>query len=270
MTQLAGGRTVDEEQRARYRTEAERGDLRPQVNPHAPAALGELGPLHELRPILLDRFWQLRRPIADALRSPAPEMRLSDIGSFLYLVETLRRLGYPNIEEMLGILLDEFSPFEERSYDELYLWCIVQLCRTDAKYVQRYWPDVLLLDVNFRNEDWRHDADCHLIDQPYRLTDLVLYYYAIYTRNRRHPLIPSTTIGVQIRDLFPGLTPAQRLVASRAVRRLRRPDPPPPQPWKGQVPLDDLGFSDACGLLAEWERRQQAAESPVFNKEDRP
>src|SRR5436309_15583271 len=102
---------MDDEQRQRYRVEAERGDLRPQFNRHAPAALADLVSLRGIEPILLDRFSQFHRPIADASIAAGPEARLSDFGAFLYLVETLRRLHYPNLEEMLGILLDEFSPF---------------------------------------------------------------------------------------------------------------------------------------------------------------
>jgi hypothetical protein len=211
-------RLMNDEQRERYRTEAERGDLRPQFNPHAPAALAGVGPLHGIEPVLLDRFSQLRRPIADASQGPEPDMRLSDIASFLYLVETLQRLNYPNVEEMLCILLDQFSPYEEHSYDELHLWCIVQLSRTDGKYVRRFWPEVFSLDAHFRNGDWRHDPECHLIDQPYRLTDLVFYYYDLCTRAPR-PRWPS--VGSHLSGLWPDLNVEQQATVRRAVQRLR-------------------------------------------------
>ena len=245
---------MDEQQRQRYCAAAERGDLRPQFNPLAAAALSRLDNLQEMQPILLDRFSQLRRPIADASRGVEPAMRLSDIGSFLYLIETLRRLQYPNLEEMLGILLDEFSPYEERSYDELSLWCIVQLSRTHDKYVRRFWPEVFRLDVNFRNADWRPNPDCHLIDQPYRLTDLVLYYYEIYTRGiyiqvvgqpwNNRKAFPS--VGNWLEVLWPELAPEQREIARRAAQAMRI-----------ASPNHSIYSGDTLALLAKRDRQGQ-------------
>src|SRR4051812_20578695 len=104
---------------------------------------------------------------------------------------------------MVGILPGEFSPFEEGADDELYLWCLVQLSRAGEQYVRRYWPDVLQLDANFRAGVRVRPPDTHLIDRPYRLTDLLLYYFALYTRNDRHRPRPGATAGVLLRSLFP-------------------------------------------------------------------
>jgi hypothetical protein len=236
---------VDASQWQRFLTEAERGDLRPQFNRYAAAARHwELGPWPELQPILLDRFSQLHRPIADASRAAGPEARLSDIGSFLYLVETLRRLNYPNVEEMLCILLDDFSPHEERSYDELYLWCVVELSRVDGKYVRRFWPEVFGLDANFRGGDWRRDPECHLIDQPYRLTDLVFYYYEINTRAPRQHGGRRPSVGSHLSALWRDLNADQQATVRRSAQDLR-----------GLSPKHTVDFGDALGLLTERDRQ---------------
>lgn len=212
---------MNDPRQERYRTEAERGDLRPQFNRHAPAALASLTALPGLEPILLDRLTQLHRPIADASLGVDPALRLSDIGSFLYLIETLRRLAYPNVEDMLCILLDAFSPYEDRSYDELYLWCVVELSRTDGKYVQRFWPEVFRLDANFRSGDWQRSSDLQLVDQPYRLTDLLLYYYEVYTRSPRRQWERHPSVGNWLERLWPELDAEQRATVRRAARDLR-------------------------------------------------
>jgi hypothetical protein len=163
-------------------SEAEKGDLRPQFNPHAPVVLPRLASgASAIQPILLDRFFQLSCPIADASMGALTAMRLSDAGRFFYLVESLERLACAHIEETLRIILDDFCRLDERSYDELYLWSIVQLSRSNRSHVETYWPLVMALDLRYRATAWQRPAGQTLADQPYRLTDLVFYYYHLYT-----------------------------------------------------------------------------------------
>src|SRR5262249_31435632 len=115
---------------------------------------------------------------------PGLNMRMGDSGRFFYLVETLQRMGHEGLEGMLRVFLDEFSQLEQRSYDELYLWCIVELSRRSAENVAMFWPMALTLDLRFRAKPWQRPADVELFDQPYRLTELVMYYYELYTIGR--------------------------------------------------------------------------------------
>src|SRR5262245_15890274 len=93
--------------------EAQYGDLRPPVNPRAAVNLADLpGDRTALRAVLLDRFLQLSRPIADARARGGPGVRLSDSGSFFYLVEALQRLHCAELEQTLCVLLDEFAQLE--------------------------------------------------------------------------------------------------------------------------------------------------------------
>jgi hypothetical protein len=165
--------------------QAERGDLRPQVNPQA--IIIQLGRVDQERlrsPVvraLLQRFFELARPIGDASRGGGAELRLQDAGPFFYLVESLQRLGCSELEETLLILLDDFAQLEPRSYDELYLWSIVQLSRSNPVHVDRFWPMVLTLDMRYRSAPWQRPAAVSVAEQPYRLTELLSYYYFLYT-----------------------------------------------------------------------------------------
>jgi hypothetical protein len=221
--------------------EAERGDLRPQFNPGAAVTWQPLpGEREQVEPVLFDRFLELSRPIADASAGAGPEARLQDAGRFFYLVEALRRLGCARLEETLCVLLDEFAHLDERSYDELYLWCIVELSRTDETHVDTYWPQVLALDARYRGEPWQRPEGVHPVEQPYRLTDLLFYYYVLYTLNRvRPPLlargnvrtdaVPGTpTLGRQLKRLAPQLSAEQVAIARRALWELEAAEPQRP------------------------------------------
>ncbi|MBL8797475.1 MAG: hypothetical protein JNM56_26480 [Planctomycetia bacterium] len=169
------------------RQQAEQGDLRPQFNRHSVLTWdltqlnGSLS-LDELQRILLNRFFELSRPIANACHEPGLNMRLSDSARFFYLVESLEHCGCRQVEDTLLVLLDEFSQLEQRSYDELYLWSIVELSRRRPEYVERFWPLVLTLDLRFRAEPWQRPENESLVDEPYRLFELLVYYFVIYTR----------------------------------------------------------------------------------------
>jgi hypothetical protein len=218
--------------------EAEFGDLRPQFNPNAPLVSQVLPEeLSTLETILLDRFFALARPIADASTSQAPDLRLSDAGRFFYLIETLKRFRYPRLNETLQIILDEFLNLDERSYDELYLWCLVQLSLTDQQYAQAFWPHVFSLDLRYRNRPWQRPSGVHAYEAPYRLTDLLFYYYILYAKQRqlRHtydrvqgwryqerPASPS--VGAILLALKPALSAGQLLVIDRALGELAAQD----------------------------------------------
>lgn len=128
--------------------QAERGELRPQFNPRSvvtwPLESGNgYFDAKAVTAALANRFFELARPIADAHREPGLNMRISDAGRFFYLVEALERLGYQGIESMLLVFLDEFSQLEQRSYDELYLWSIVELSRRNPQHIDTFWPSTL-------------------------------------------------------------------------------------------------------------------------------
>jgi hypothetical protein len=169
--------------------QAERGDLRPQFNPRSvvtwplESSNGHFDP-KVIVPALVNRFFELARPIADAHREPGLNMRISDAGRFFYLIEALTRLGYQGVEGMLLVFLDEFSQLEQRSYDELYLWSIVELSRRNPDHIDTFWPMALTLDMRFRAEPWSRPAEYGLIDHPYRMIELVMYYYVLGTMER--------------------------------------------------------------------------------------
>jgi hypothetical protein len=168
--------------------QAESGDLRPQVNRRA--IIGTLDTVRSaaLSPVvgtLLRRFTALARPIGDASRGTGPELRLQDAGPYFYLVESLQRLGCAEVEQTLLILLDEFAQLEPQSYDELYLWSIVHLSRSDQRHIETFWPMVFALDVRHRAAEWKRPAGVPITEQPYHLTELVFYHYFLYTIDPR-------------------------------------------------------------------------------------
>jgi hypothetical protein len=223
--------------------EAERGDLRPQFNPNA-AITWLPSELKEIEPVLIDRFLDLARPIADSSAGAGPGSRLQDAGRFFYLVETLKRLGFARLEETLCVLLDEFAQLDERSYNELYLWCLIELGRTDPKHVDTYWPLVLALDARYRSEPWQRPKDVSLVEQPYRFTDLLFYYYALYTitPHTGTTLVPSAvriespSLGGRVKRIARELTAEHVEIARRALEELLAAEPRPV-------------FDDALGLL---------------------
>jgi hypothetical protein len=234
--------------------QAEHGDLRPQFNPAGPAAWAKLPDLQAIEPVLLDRFFQLSRPIGDASRQSGEDLRLSDAGRFFYLVETLVRLGYDRVEEILLAILDEFAQLDERSYDELYLWSIVYLSRLEPRHVESFWPMVVALDQRYRFADWTRPAGVALVDQPYRLTDLLFYYYVLHTLERQPPhslpggVVPTLadfrmrypSLGACLLRIVPLVTDAGRALVRRVLEELMR--------SAGHRVL----YSDAYGL---WNRR---------------
>jgi hypothetical protein len=225
--------------------EAEQGDLRPQFNPNAAVTWQPLpGELKEIEPVLIDRFLDLARPIANSSLGAGPEARLQDAGHFFYLVETLKRLGFARLEETLCVLLDEFAQLNERSYDELYLWCLVELSRTDSKYVDTYWPQVLSLDARYRCEPWVRPAGVPLVEQPYRFTDLLFYYYALHTITPHTAMtaqpgvvrVESPSLSSRLIRVLPNLNDEHVEIARRALEELNTADRRPV-------------FGDALGLL---------------------
>jgi hypothetical protein len=234
--------------------EAEHGDLRPQFNPNAPVVVQALPEdLPALEAILLDRFFALSRPIADASAGLRPDLRLSDAGHFFYLIEALHRFRYPRLNETLLIILDEFLNLVERSYDELYLWCLVQLSRTDRQYAQSFWPEVFSLDLRYRNRPWQRPAGVRVYEQPYRFTDLLFYYYVLYSKQfqrigdlrwdpvqgwQRHKERPaSPSLGSLLKGMQPALSAGQLHVIEQALRELAEEDTRRPT------------YGDALGLL---------------------
>jgi hypothetical protein len=261
--------------------EAERGELRPQLNPD-----GVLSALHcglpggskAVEEALLRRFFELSRPIADASAGPRPGLRLQDAGRFFYLLEAVRRAGHGRTRELLWVLLDRFAELDERCYDELYLWCIVELSRADPAAALVLWPQALLLDLRHRAAPWRRPPGARPVDQPYRLTDLVFYFYVLYTLDRRglsaweaaerkrlaaiaphdawarlrleqldeaeRQACPS--LGSSLERLGPSLSAEQLELARRALQELAAAEKRPT-------------FRDALGLLSDQRRRRRAA-----------
>jgi hypothetical protein len=204
--------------------EAEFGDLRPQVNPHAAPALARLPEdLNLIEPVLIDRLFQLSRLIADASARPGQGARLGDAGPFFYLIDTLLRLGYPRLEETLLVVLDEFSQLTERSYDELFLWCIIQLSRTDLRHVELLWPQAIALDLRYRPAAWRRPRGARVFDLPYRLTDLIFYFFRTYTLTLKDPWTGKEypSLGACLRAIGPGLAAGERALVRTALEELR-------------------------------------------------
>lgn len=161
--------------------EAASGDLRPQFNEHSLLRRLELpGDPGAFEAVLRQRFFQLARPIADASTGATSDMRLQDAGRFFYLIETLQRLGFSPLDETLLVILDEFLQLEPSAYDELYLWCIVQLSRSERRHVESFWPMAIALDQRYRAAPWSRPAGAAIVDQPYRFTELLFYFYTLY------------------------------------------------------------------------------------------
>jgi len=187
---------------------------------------------------LIGFFCQYSRPIADAFQEPRQDMRLEPSGFFFETVHVFRLQGPEHLEPTLLMLLDEFSRLDQHSYNQLYLWCIVQLSRIDRLHTAAFWPLVLDLDLRYRSASWRRPLGVSLADQPYRLTELVFYFYAINTLQRRagdgQRLYPS--LGRCLQRLEGHLTAEQRELTrdtlSQLAQETRRPE-----------------FGDALGLL---------------------
>ncbi len=133
---------------------------------------------------LLNRLFEMSRPIADGFHEPGLDMQIGDPERFFEIIRGLERLDYPNIEQSLLMLLDEFAQLEQRSYDELYLWSIVELSRRQGDHVEMLWPLVLTLDLRYRAEPWERPDEFTLLDRPYRLSELVMFFYVRSTHER--------------------------------------------------------------------------------------
>jgi hypothetical protein len=60
----------------------------------------------------------------------------------------------------------------------------VQLSRSDPRHVDTFWPLALTLDLRYRAPSWQRPAGAGPFEQPYRLTELVLFYYYLYSQDR--------------------------------------------------------------------------------------
>lgn len=222
--------------------QAERGELRPQLNPRSVVTwpLEARNGHFDAKAVvaaLANRFFELARPIADAHREPGLNMRIADAGRFFYLVEALERLGYQGVESMLLVFLDEFSQLEQRSYDELYLWSIVELSRRNPQHIETFWPMALTLDMRFRASSWQRPADLELVDLPYRMTELVMYYYALHTVYRRSNGRPRyDSLATCLRRILRKLSKSEAELMMETLRDLARHQRRP-------------AFGDAHGLL---------------------
>lgn len=213
--------------------EAERGDLRPQMNADS-VLLASGAELRKVERVLLDRLFHLSRPIGCAATATSGDLRLSDSGQFFYLIEALRRGGGAPLDETLLVILDDFLQLTERSYDELYLWSIVELSRRDARHVEVFWPAVIALDQRFRYEPWERPAGATLIDQPYRMCELLFYYYAVSTihlkkqqqprKRQSQESQPLPSLGRCLGRIAPQLTAEQRQLVGDTLQQMERGD----------------------------------------------
>jgi hypothetical protein len=137
---------------------------------------------NEIEPLLLEKLHLYARPIADG-RTDAG-MRLQDPGTFFFTIEIFERFDRQRTEETLLMVLDEFSELTPSAYDELYLWSILYLSRKEPRHVITFWPLVLALDLRYRSEPWQRPLESGIADQPYRMTELLFYFYVLYTLQR--------------------------------------------------------------------------------------
>ncbi len=200
---------------------------------------------------VLQRFFELSRPIGDASRG-GEALRLHDAAAFFSLFESLRHLGCAELNETLLIVLDDFAQLEPRSYDELYLWCIVELSRSDIRYVEQFWPMVLALDVRYRGAAWQRPKEVSLIEQPYRLIELVFYYYVLYTLplerggNCTVPLLARC-----VERILDRLSSSQRELMQQTLRDLAKAT----RHGDDEDRRHSTEISDASGLLQKYRAR---------------
>jgi len=167
--------------------------------------------------VLHNRFFEMSRLIADAFHEPGLDMQVGSPERFFATVEALDQLGYDGVEQSLLVLLDEFAQLEQRSYDELYLWSIIELSRRNGDHVERLWPMVLTLDLRFRAEPWQRPDEFSLRERPYRLTELVMYFYVLATHEPEPDelyLVEDEAQAVPPRRRYPPL--------ATCLRRIRR------------------------------------------------
>ena len=152
----------------------------------------------DIEPLLLDKLHLYARPIADARANSRADMRLQDPGTFFFTIETFERFDRQRTEETLRTVLDEFIGLDPSAYDELYLWSILHLSRMEPGHVAVFWPLAIALDLRYRSQPWERPPGIAMADQPYRLTELLFYFYVLYTLhrepgdgNRRYPSLVS-------------------------------------------------------------------------------
>lgn len=226
--------------------EAARGDLRPQFNTRSLLSCRELpADRAAFEAVLRQRFVEFSRPIADASVAVTADMRLREAGSFFYLVESLQRLGYAQLDDTLLMLLDEFLELEPSAYNELYLWSIVQLSRSHRRHVETFWPMAIALDQRYRCEPWTRPAGTAIVDQPYRFTELLFYFYALYTLHQDGISVPMlslsthkrySSLGFCLMGVAPRLSLAQLDFVADVLTQLEQ--------QEGRV-----AFGDAHGLI---------------------
>ena len=195
---------------------------------------------NDIEPLLLDKLHLYARPIADARTESRAARRLQDPGTFFFTIEIFERFDRQRTEETLLMVLDEFSGLESSAYDELYLWSILHLSRTQPHHAANFWPLVLALDLRYRSEPWQRPPDAAIVDQPYRLTELLFYFYVLYTLHRQArdgsrrypslvsclqrsaPDLPDDAFGLVLEVLEGLRAPQKRPAFSDALGLLRR------------------------------------------------
>ncbi|MBY0524706.1 MAG: hypothetical protein K2R98_14980 [Gemmataceae bacterium] len=140
--------------------------------------------VREIEPFLLDKLFSRARPIADACAESRSDMRLSDMGQFLLAAEAFGVFNHQRLHDTLLTVLDEFAVLDRHAYHEQHLWSIVYLSRLDLQHVETFWPLAIALDLRYRPAPWKRSANVAIVDQPYRFTELLFYYYAINTLQR--------------------------------------------------------------------------------------
>lgn len=194
--------------------------------------------LKDIEPFLVDRLLQFARPIADACAAPTGHMRLQDAGKFFLVVDAFTLFHRQRLEETLLVVLDEFAHLDPRAYDELYLWSIVWLSRLDWRHVETFWPLVFALDLRYRGAEWKRPRGVALVDQPYRFTELLFYFYVLNTLQRRARsgmrVFPS--LAACLRFLASALSGEQKALVVRTLRDLAQSEERP-------------AYGDAVGLL---------------------
>lgn len=200
-------------------------------------------PVAEIEPVVLGTCFEYSRPIADAARAPRSDMRLLDAAAFFEGARIFALYDAVRLEETLLLLLDDFCRLDEHSYNQMYLWCLVQLARMNPVHVGAFWPLVLDLDLRYRAEPWQRPDGVDLVDQPYRLTELLFYFYVINTLQRTateegatQTQRPYASLASSLAALQRHLSDAQWELMIDTLRELARTQRRPE-------------FGDACGLL---------------------
>lgn len=198
----------------------------------------------QIEPEFLRLCYEYSRSIGDASRDTRPGLRLLSAGTFFEAAHMfVTNLDPARLEATLLLLLDDFSRLDEHSYNQMYLWCLVQLARMNPVHVGAFWPLVLDLDLRYRAEPWQRPDGVDIVDQPYRLTELVFYFYVINTLQRTaweegatQTQRPYASLASSLAAMQRHLSDAQWELMIDTLRELARTQRRPE-------------FGDACGLL---------------------